>query len=100
MTVNVLEFDAEEAKVVADTWYSLEDTHYASTEILDPKPNTIYGIVNTLGVIEYKIYYLDRGWFNVTFPNIADNDYSIAYAQVPVYGMIDYRANIIKKLWS
>lgn len=100
LTVDVLEFDAEEAKVVADTWYSLEDTHYASTEILDPKPNTIYGIVNTLGVIEYKIYYLDRGWFNVTFPNIADNDYSIAYAQVPVYGMIDYRANIIKKLWS
>lgn len=100
LTVDVLEFDAEEAKVIADTWYSLEDTHYTSTEILDPKPNTIYGIVNTLGVIEYKIYYLDRGWFNVTFPNIADNDYSIAYAQVPVYGMIDYRANIIKKLWS
>jgi hypothetical protein len=60
--------------------------------------NTIYGIINTNGNIEYKIYYLDKGWFTVDFPN--KNDFSIAHARVPVYGMFDYRATILKKLWE
>ena len=65
----------------------------------EPKINTIYGLVNDMGFFEYKIYYQDYGWYDVIFPNIAQNDYSIIYAQVPVYGMINYRANIMKKIW-
>lgn len=95
-----LEFNIEDAKDVAEVWYTLEDAHYDTTEILEPKPNTIYGVINTEGTLEYKIYYLDWGWFNVEFPNARENDYSIAYARVPVYGMIEYRATILKKFWD
>ena len=52
-----------------------------------------------MGFTEYKIYYLDQGWFNVNFTNIDNNDYSIIQAKVPVYGMIDYDASILKKMW-
>jgi hypothetical protein len=63
-------------------------------------PNTVYAIANTAGGFDYKIYYLDEGWFNIEFPNIADKDLSIAHAHVPVYGMIEYRATIMKKFWD
>jgi hypothetical protein len=59
----------------------------------------VYAIANTVGGFDYKIYYLDKGWFNVEFPNLAQNDLSIIHARVPVYGMINYRASIMKKLW-
>lgn len=97
---SILEFDEDNAKEVADVWYTLDNIHYNATEILDPMPNTVYGIINTLGNIEYKIYYLDQGWFTVEFPNANQGDYSIAYARVPVYGMIDYQATIMKKVWK
>ena len=102
LTLDVLDFDEDAAKVIAKDWYELENTHYIVSEITNPQPNTVYGVVNTTGVIEYKIYYLDRGWFNITFATDEENkiDYSIAYAQVPVYGMIDYRASINKKVWN
>lgn len=68
-------------------------------KIKKPKVNTIYETINNMGFLEYKIYYQDYGWYNVVFPNIEDTDLSIAHAQVPVYGMIGYKANIMKKLW-
>ena len=52
-----------------------------------------------MGFFEYKIYYQDHGWYNVTFPNAVQGDFSIAYAKVPVYGMIGYKANIMRKVW-
>lgn len=102
ITLDVLDFDEDAARVIAKDWYELENTHYIVSEIINPQPNTVYGVINTTGVIEYKIYYLDRGWFNITFATDEENkiDYSIAYAQVPVYGMIDYRASINKKVWN
>jgi len=102
VTIQLTEpYNEEDAYNVADAWYTLsDDTIFDKAQIFNPKPNTIYGIINTLGEIEYKIYYLDYGWFNVDFPNIANNDYSIAYARVPIYGMFDYRASILKKMWD
>lgn len=97
---DTLEYDVDNARDIADNWYSLKDTYYTKTEILTPKPNTIYGVISSEGILEYKIYYLDWGWFNVEFPNAEDEDYSIAYARVPVYGTIEYRANIMKKFWD
>ena len=94
-------WDETTALSALEDWYTLgESTLFSKSEILEPKPNTIYGIINSEGYTEYKIYYLDQGWFNVSFPNAKQNDYSIAYARVPVYGMINYRASILKKLWD
>ena len=88
-------------QVIKD-WYELDDPslYYDQAKIVNPKPNTVYGIVNTTGNIEYWIYYLDRGWFVVEFPNIENGDYSIANVKVPVYGMFNYRATIMKKFWN
>lgn len=92
-------YDETTGREVVDNWYVLNETVvFDKVQILEPKMNTIYGIINTNGNIEYKIYYLDKGWFTVDFPN--KNDFSIAHARVPVYGMFDYRATILKKLWE
>ena len=93
-------YDDSVARTVIDNWYSLGSaTFYNLYEIKEPKINTIYGVVNSMGFFEYKIYYQDHGWYNVTFPNAVQGDFSIAYAKVPVYGMIGYKANIMRKVW-
>lgn len=93
-------FDDSTVRSIIEDWFDLDSSAFFDRyEIKEPKPNTIYGLINDMGFFEYKIYYQDHGWYNVTFPNIDQDDYSIAYAQVPVYGMINYKANITKKLW-
>lgn len=94
--------DKTTAYQVVKDWYELDDPsrYYDQAKIVNPKPNTVYGIINTQGDIEYRIYYLDKGWFNVEFPNIENGDFSIAYAHVPVYGMFNYNATIMKKFWN
>ena len=85
---------------VLKDWYSLGKEEFCETyNVLEPKYNTVYKVINNMGFTEYKIYYLDQGWFNVNFINIDNNDYSIIQAKVPVYGMIDYDASILKKMW-
>lgn len=94
------EITEESARDIINGWYELgESNSFTRIEYLEPKPNTVYAIANTVGGFDYKIYYLDKGWFNVEFPNLAQNDLSIIHARVPVYGMINYRASIMKKLW-
>ena len=94
-------WDETSARQVVSNWYKLgSTTNIDRVEYLQPEPNTIYAVANTAGGYDYKIYYLDQGWFNVEFPNIKNKDLSIAYARVPVYGMIEYRATIIKKFWD
>lgn len=95
------EWTEETAREVIDGWYQLNDTNSISNvQYLDPMPNTVYAIANTAGGYDYKIYYLDEGWFNIEFPNIANGDLSLANARVPVYGMINYKATIMKKFWD
>lgn len=94
-------WDENTAREVIDGWYELGTTDFiVKAEYLEPMPNTVYAIANTAGGFDYKIYYLDQGWFNIEFPNIANKDLSIAHARVPVYGMIEYRASIMKKFWD
>lgn len=93
-------YDDTVVRTIMDSWRNLgASTFFGQYEIKEPQVNTIYGIVNSMGFFEYKIYYQDHGWYDVTFPNVAQGDISIAYAKVPVYGMIGYKANIMKKLW-
>lgn len=85
---------------IINEWYNLKpgsNPKIENTLNLDPTPNTVYAIVNTVGGYDYKIYYLDKGWFNIEFLN---EDYSIANARVPVQGTIEYRATIMKKFWD
>lgn len=95
------EINEDSARDIINGWYELGNTDSITRiEYLEPKPNTVYAIANTAGGFDYKIYYLDEGWFNIEFPNLKKGDVSIAYARVPVYGTIDYRATIMKKLWT
>lgn len=96
-------WDESTARDIVEGWYSLEEKLpeiFDRVEKLKPMPNTVYAIANSAGGFDYKIFYLDEGWFNIEFPNLKSNDLSIAYARVPVYGMIDYRATIMKKFWD
>lgn len=94
-------WDENTARRVVDKWYELGETNsIVNVKPLKPMHNTVYAIANTAGGFDYKIYYLDEGWFNIEFPNLANNDLSIANARVPVYGMIEYRASIMKKFWD
>jgi hypothetical protein len=55
-------YDETTGREVLDEWYILnENAIFDKAQILEPKMNTIYGIINTNGNIEYKIYYLDKG---------------------------------------
>lgn len=58
-----------------------------------PKPNTVYGITVGEQVI-YKIYYQDGGWYDISF---LDSSQEIALAFVPVHGMINYWADLVKQ---
>lgn len=96
-------WDETTARKIAEGWYSLKGDipeTITRVELLKPMPNTVYAVANTAGEFDYRIYYLDEGWFNIEFPNIQKKDLSIANARVPVYGMIDYRATILKKFWD
>ena len=96
--------DAKDAwKIISEDWHTItENPEKIKTEVIHPEYNTVYKILNN-GTVEYKIYYLNQGWYPVDFPskdaegNITD--YTICNAKVPVNGMINYRAGILKKLW-
>lgn len=93
-------YNDTQVRTLIDEWNTSDSSAFINKyEIKRPNINTVYGVVNDMGFLEYKIYYQDHGWYDITFPNIGQGDTSIAYAKVPVYGMIGYKANIMKKLW-
>ena len=93
-------FDDTVVRTIMENWRTLDFSAFVEKyEVKKPQNNTVYGVINSMGFFEHKLYYQDQGWYDVTFPNIEQDDMSIAYAKVPVYGMIGYRANIMKKLW-
>lgn len=93
-------YDDSIARLLMEEWKNSKDSSFTEKhEVKNPSPNTVYGVVNDMGFFEYKLYYQDHAWYDIVFPNIAQGDTSIAYAKVPVYGMIGYKANIMKKLW-
>lgn len=64
------------------------------SEIKEPKNNTVYGIKTNDG-LKYMIYYQDKAWYDVEFET--DNNYETIIAKVPVHGMINYWADIIRQ---
>ena len=93
--------DIASAKEIADKWYKINeiptsDNINYKTEIIQPEYNTIYKVLNASGESEYRIYYLNQGWYPI---ESIDFKKKICNAKVPVSGMINYRANILKKLW-
>lgn len=68
----------------------------SNNQVLQPKYNTVYGIVED-GVPVYKLYYIDGGWYDIEF---LDNSREIAIAKVPVHGMINYQGTVVQQKFS
>lgn len=66
------------------------DGYESEEDILNPEYNTVYKFKDNI----YKIYYIDQGWYDVEF--VANSDKSLIIARVPVYGMVNYRGNLVK----
>lgn len=93
-------FNDTEIRAIIKDWHELDSKDFFNKyETKEPQINTVYGLINDMGFFEYKIYYQDYGWYDVVFPNKKQEDYSIIHAKVPVYGMINYKTNILKQTW-
>ena len=58
--------------------------------IKNPQYNTVYGIRDESGNLNYVIYYIDENWYPVIF-----NDNTTILAQVPISGMVNYKGKIV-----
>ena len=72
------------------------DGYKDEKDILNPEYNTIYKIQKYNEDTEEiettnKIYYIDQRWYDIDF--LVDD---IILAKVPVYGMVNYRGNLVK----
>lgn len=65
------------------------DGYMSTDDIIRPDYNIVYGFNDGT----YKIYYIDQNWYDVEF---IDPQHTIILAYVPVYGMINYRGNLVK----
>lgn len=65
------------------------------SQIQSPKNNTVYGIKDKNDELKYMIYYQDSGWYEVEFEE--GTDQNIILAKVPVHGMINYWADIVRQ---
>ena len=68
------------------------DGYLSTNDIKNPEYNTIYGFKNGDSK-KYKIYYIDQSWYDVTF--LDEENKTLILADVPVYGMVNYRGNIV-----
>lgn len=75
-----------------------EQAFITEFDIEHPQYNTVYAIINAENAskIDHKIYYLDQGWYLVDF---LDDEQNQLLAKVPVYGMVNYRADLIRSQW-
>jgi len=94
-------FDDSMFRTIEQEWFDLgKELFYSKYDVKEPEYNTVYGIINDMGFYEYKIYYLDQGWYSVEFPDINNIEHQTEiYAIVPVHGAINYKANIIQKVY-
>lgn len=65
------------------------DGYLSTDDIIKPEYNIVYGFNDGT----YKIYYIDQHWYNVEF---IDPQQQIILVHVPVYGMVNYRGNVVK----
>ena len=68
------------------------DGYLSTNDIKSPDYNIIYGFKDGDNK-KYKIYYIDQNWYDVEFIN---SDKTLILAKVPVYGMVNYRGNLVR----
>ena len=68
------------------------DGYLSINDIKSPDYNIIYGFKDGNSK-KYKIYYIDQNWYDVEFIN---SDKTLILAKVPVYGMVNYRGNLVR----
>lgn len=68
------------------------DGYLSIDDIKFPDYNIIYGFKDGDNK-KYKIYYIDQNWYDVEFIN---SDKTLILAKVPVYGMVNYRGNLVR----
>ena len=90
-------WDLDDFRIIYDDWRTLGESFYTSTTIKKPEYNTVYGVVDENGIFSYKLYYLDGGWYDVEFEDI---NYSTMLAKVPINGVINYKGNLIRKMYT
>ena len=68
------------------------DGYLSTNDIKSPDYNIIYGFKDGDSK-KYKIYYIDQNWYDIEFIN---SDKTLILAKVPVYGMVNYRGNLVR----
>lgn len=93
------EVTPEMARILYPYW--LDSYYKSTTDIKKPHYNTVYPI-GIQGKTYYYIYYLDDKWYEVignwTYKNqtIANIKEGTIVAKVPVYGYVNYRADLLR----
>ncbi len=101
LEVNIVDSDAQDVNNPSQYIYKLgKDEYipmldgYKTTDEIKPRFNTVYRFQTNTNEEKYKIYYIDGKWYDVEF--IEGTERQLIIAKVPVYGMINYRGNLIK----
>lgn len=90
-------FDVDDFKVIYNDWYELGDSYYDLDTVKKPEYNTVYGVIDENGIFSHKLYYLDGGWYDVEFE---DEEKTTILAKVPINGVINYKGNLMKKVYT
>ena len=79
---------------ITDTVVPEIDGYSSIRDIQEPEYNVVYGFYNGENQPKtYKIYYIDEQWYDVEF---IDSERILIIAKVPVYGMVNYRGNLVR----
>ncbi len=92
---------------IYDEWVNLDEIKDSIIEnIQKPEYNKIYRIFDHNLIPSYMIYYLNQGWYQINFlDGFTDNEFdpreaTVIQAQVPISGMIEYKADVYKQGWE
>lgn len=90
-------WDVDDFRTIYDNWSQLGESFYSSADVKKPVYNTVYGVIDENGIFSYKLYYIDGGWYDVLFE---DEDKTTLLARVPINGVINYKGNLIKNIYT
>ena len=77
------------------------DGYLSTNDIKNPEYNIVYGFYDGVDKNgnskpkKYKIYYIDQQWYDIEFLE-PKQEQTLILAKVPVYGMVNYRGNLVK----
>ena len=78
---------------IKDDYVPIIDGYKSIKDIKNPEYNIVYGFNNGTNQKIYKIYYIDQQWYDIEF---ITQEQDLILAKVPVYGMVNYRGNLVK----